>query len=96
MLDLRQRERLHKALVGAFDITTWEPIQSFYGMHIEYDIEAGVLEMNMTNKIESLFNDLHPTLGQQINGNAKVPLKGGDYANVSDELHKMTRVLLAN
>ena len=40
--------------------------------------------MNMTKKIESLFNDLHPTLGQQINGNAKVPLKGGEFLWASE------------
>jgi len=57
-----QREHLRLALVKAFAITTWEPIASFLGMHIEYDTDAGILQMNMTKKIENLFKEQHSFL----------------------------------
>ena len=82
-------ERLHSALVAAFDMNTWEDIRSFLGMHIDYSVESGTLEMSMTKKFDTMFDDLHPTLGEQINGNAKIPLKG-EYSHILENVHKVT------
>ena len=67
-----ERESLHVALVKAFNITTWENIESFLGMHVEYDRDIGILRMNMIKKIDALFTEQHSFLGDQINGNAKI------------------------
>ena len=68
-------EKLRLALVEKWEITQWEKLESYLGMHVEYDMKRGMLEMNMTKKIEDLLFKLHPTLGELINGNAKMPLK---------------------
>ena len=45
-------EKLCLALVAKWEITQWEILESYLGMHVEYDMKRGVLEMNMTKKIE--------------------------------------------
>ena len=86
-----EREALRLALVKAFKITTWEDIESFLGMHVEYERDSGVLKMNMIKKIENLFKEQHSYLGDQINGNAKIPLKG-EYLHITNETHKLSAV----
>lgn len=80
---------LHDALKKAFEIEVFEPIQSFLGMHVQYSKEHGIFEMNMLKKFENLFHTLHPFLGEQINGNGKIPLKG-EYSHVLETAHKVT------
>ena len=50
-----------------------------------------MLEMNMTKKIEDLLFKLHPTLGELINGNAKMPMKS-TYSFIVEGKHKPTAV----
>jgi hypothetical protein len=84
---------LHDALFKAFEINTWELINSFLGMLINYNIDQGILEMSMTKKFEHLFTTLHPILEEQINGNAKIPLKG-EYSHIVENVHKVTALEL--
>ena len=79
------------ALVEKWEITQWEKLESYLGMHVEYDMKRGMLEMNMTKKIEDLLFKLHPTLGELINGNAKMPMKS-TYSFIVEGKHKPTAV----
>ena len=84
-------EKLRLALVEKWEITQWEKLESYLGMHVEYDMKRGMLEMNMTKKIEDLLFKLHPTLGELINGNAKMPMKS-TYSFIVEGKHKPTAV----
>ena len=60
-------------------------------MHVEYDMKQGFLEMNTTKEIEVLIFKLHPTLGELIQGNAKMPMKS-TYSFIAKGKQKPTAV----
>ena len=49
--------RLKKKLVDEYNVTDWERIASFLGVNMDYDLDSGVLAMDVKSKIEKLFED---------------------------------------
>lgn len=53
--DERLVNNLRQNLLKEYSITQFEPINSFLGINIRYDIKAGQLTMDVANKIDALF-----------------------------------------
>ena len=73
---------LRQNLLKEYSITQFEPINSFLGINIKYDIKAGQLTMDIAKKIDALFLE-KPRL-QNIGSN-NIPMVGevnGDFATV--------------
>ena len=49
--------RFKKKLVDDYKVTDWERIASFLGVNMDYDLDSGVLAMDVKSKIEKLFDD---------------------------------------
>ena len=49
--------RFKKKLVDDYNVTDWERIASFLGVNMDYDLDSGVLAMDVKSKIEKLFED---------------------------------------
>jgi len=49
--------RFKKKLMDDHKATDWERIASFLGVNMDYDLDSGVLAMDVKSKIEKLFED---------------------------------------
>ena len=49
--------RFKKKLIDDYNVTDWESIASFLGVNMDYDLDSGVLAMDVKSKIEKLFED---------------------------------------
>ena len=65
--------RLKKKLVDEYNVTDWERIASFLGVNIDYDLDSGVLAMDVKSKIEKLFEE-HSILNVLKNVKANTPI----------------------
>ena len=48
--------RFKKKLIGDYNATDWECIASFLGVNMDYDLDSGVLAMDVKSKTEKLFD----------------------------------------
>ena len=74
--------RLKKRLMDDYNVKDWERIASFLGINIDYDLDSGVLSMDVKSKIEKLFND-HSILNVLKNVKCPTPITE-DNLNVPD------------
>ena len=65
--------RFKKRLVGDYNATDWERIASFLGVNMDYDLDSGVLAMDVKSKIKKLFED-HSILNTLKNVKANTPI----------------------
>ena len=65
-----------------YNVTDWERIASFLGVNIDYDLDSGILAMDVKSKIEKLFED-HSILNTLKNVKANTPITE-DNLNVPD------------
>jgi len=49
--------RFKKKLVDDYKVADWERIASFFGVNMDYDLDPGVLAMDVKSKIEKVFED---------------------------------------
>ena len=70
----------------------WEPIESFLGIKIKYDVEKGILTMNIKNKIDNLFDDHHSALHKIGTANLPLPssFNDNDFPEEGDWSHLET------
>ena len=64
-------EELRKKLDDTYNITQFEPINSFLGINIEYDQKNGTLSMDVASKIHAMFAE-KPMI--QNPGRSNIPL----------------------
>ena len=74
--------RLKKRLMDDYNVKDWERIASFLGINIDYDLDSGVLSMDVKSKIEKLFDD-HSILNVLKNVKCPTPITE-DNLNVPD------------
>ena len=74
--------RFKKKLMDDYKVTDWERIASFLGVNMDYDLDSGVLSMDVKSKIEKLFED-HSILNVLKNVKAPTPITE-DNLNVPD------------
>ena len=65
--------RFKKKLMDDYNVTDWERIASFLGVNMDYDLDSGVLAMDVKSKIEKLFED-HSILNVLKNVKAPTPI----------------------
>ena len=66
--------RFKKKLVGDYKATDWERIASFLDVNMNYDLDSGVLAIDVKSKIEKLFED-HSIFNVLENVKAPTPIK---------------------
>ena len=72
--------KLHQILLDRFKITQWEPIQSFLGINIQYDVTLGVLTMDVKSKIDTLIAEHN----METTYDYAVPHVDGEHADLAD------------
>ena len=100
--DTKMIEHFRACLINSFASTTddgskdensiaWEPISSFLGIDIKYDLKEGKLRMNVAQKIKNIFDDdVHKMALHKI-GHASLPqpptLNDSDYSEDGNWSH---------
>ena len=74
--------RLKKRLMDDYNVKDWERIASFLGINMDYDLDSGVLSMDVESKIKKLFDD-HSILNVLKNVKCPTPITE-DTLNVPD------------
>ena len=74
--------RLKKRLTDDYNVKDWERIASFLGINMDYDLDSGVLSMDVESKIKKLFTD-HSILNVLKNVKCPTPITE-DTLNVPD------------
>ena len=70
--------------MAKFGITDWGPISSFLGINMHYDVAAGVLEMDVIEKVKELFSR-HGILNNNSNIKTRATPLDHDYSHIAVE-----------
>ena len=69
--DPKTLESLKQSFTDKWKITDWEPIKSFLGIRVSYDLTAGLLTMDVEHKVNDFFTQHAKALGKV--GSANIP-----------------------
>ena len=68
---VKDLDTLKKSFVDKWQITDWEPIKSFLGIRVNYDLDAGLLTMDVEHKVNDFFAQHAKALGKV--GSSNIP-----------------------